>query len=101
MLLACPLTCFHDKFKTSDRQLLYSPSLFRRHLDQRQKISVAAKKNHECFFYALQGIGVFHVLREFSGTYCLIKKSLEKYFNNPWGREQGITSLDEFSTYLV
>lgn len=67
-----------------------------------RKVSVAAKKNHETFFFfnAPQGIAVFHVLRDFLGSYCLIKKSLEKYFNSPWRREKCIISLAEFSTWF-
>lgn len=66
-----------------------------------RNVSVAAKKSYEFFFNALQGIGVCHVLRDVLGSYSLITKTLEKYFNSPWSREQGIISLAEFSIYLV
>lgn len=53
------------------------------------------------WFYALQALGACLVLGEFQGTYRVIKKALEKYFNSPCSREQGIISLAEFSTYLA
>lgn len=76
--------------------------MFRRWLDQRQKsLSRSQEKLGIFSFYALQEICVFHVPRDFLGSYCLIKKDIEEKNNSPWSREQGVISLAEFSTSLV